>query len=155
VATLWDVADDPTSLIVSRFYQALAGGADKAQALRTAQLHVLRALRRGEVKVTTPLGVVSLPENPLLPEAIETPNLNRLVGGPAADVSVKTRRLGSQSAARIGRTAAPLRIALASGCPLPCSMLAADRSHPTTGYGCPGMFRNRFDWRVPLGQPHS
>ncbi len=65
VATLWDVADEPSARLVSDFYRALARDADKARALRTAQLNLLRALRRGEVRVTGPLGEITLPETPL------------------------------------------------------------------------------------------
>ena len=53
VATLWDVADDPTFLLVSDFYRQLARFKDKARALRAAQMNLLGALRRGEVKVNT------------------------------------------------------------------------------------------------------
>ena len=54
VATLWDVADEPTFRLVSTFYSQLAAAPDKALALRAAQLSMLRALRAGEVKV--PIG---------------------------------------------------------------------------------------------------
>lgn len=43
VATLWDVADDPTFRLVSSFYSRLAAAPDKARALRSAQLSMLRA----------------------------------------------------------------------------------------------------------------
>lgn len=65
VATLWDVADEPTHRLVSAFYRGLARRDDKAGALRAAQLELLRSLRRGQVTVNTPLGPVNLPESPV------------------------------------------------------------------------------------------
>jgi tetratricopeptide (TPR) repeat protein len=46
LATLWDVADDPTCRLVSEFYRSLQKSPDKARALRMAQLNLLTALRR-------------------------------------------------------------------------------------------------------------
>jgi CHAT domain-containing protein len=68
VATLWDVADAPASQLVAGFYQQMAPTLtnDKSEALRTAQLHLLRSLRRGELHVDTPFGKLPLPEDPLL-----------------------------------------------------------------------------------------
>jgi CHAT domain-containing protein len=66
VATLWDVSDDVAREVVRRFYPAWRRSGDKAAALREAQLSVLRALRRGEVKVETPAGPFTLPEHPAL-----------------------------------------------------------------------------------------
>jgi CHAT domain-containing protein/tetratricopeptide (TPR) repeat protein len=68
VATLWDVADAPASQLVSDFYQSLGSELqnDKSQALRNAQLRLLRALRRGELQVDTPFGKLPLPEDPVL-----------------------------------------------------------------------------------------
>jgi CHAT domain-containing protein/tetratricopeptide (TPR) repeat protein len=65
MATLWDVADEPTSLLVSNFYSALQRNHDKSRALRTAQLRLLRALRAGHVHVDTPVGPITLPEDPV------------------------------------------------------------------------------------------
>ena len=65
VATLWEVADEPTYALVAEFYRSLRRTGDKALALRDAQLRLLRALRRGEVRVTTPAGTFTLPEHPL------------------------------------------------------------------------------------------
>lgn len=62
VVSLWDVADAPTSRLVPAFYRAWLGGADKASALRTAQLALIRELRRGRVTVAT--GPVAIPEDP-------------------------------------------------------------------------------------------
>jgi CHAT domain-containing protein/tetratricopeptide (TPR) repeat protein len=68
VATLWDVADGPASQLVGSFYQMMAPALtnDKSEALRTAQLRLLRSLRRGELRVDTPFGKLSLPEDPTL-----------------------------------------------------------------------------------------
>ena len=66
VATLWDVADEPTFRLVSAFYDRLGRDPDKALALRAAQLSMLRALRAGQVQVATPSGPVALPEHPVL-----------------------------------------------------------------------------------------
>jgi CHAT domain-containing protein/tetratricopeptide (TPR) repeat protein len=65
VASLWDVADEPTNRLVPAFYRAWRGGADKAAALRKAQLQLLADLRAGRVQVTTPLGPVPVPEHPV------------------------------------------------------------------------------------------
>ncbi|HET6176251.1 MAG TPA: CHAT domain-containing protein [Candidatus Sulfotelmatobacter sp.] len=65
VATLWDVADEPTTQLVSNFYKNIGRGQDKAQALRAAQLSVLRQLRAGKVKVATRRGPLTLPDNPV------------------------------------------------------------------------------------------
>jgi CHAT domain-containing protein len=65
MATLWDVADEPTSLLVSNFYSALQRDHDKSRALRTAQLRLMRALRAGRVHVHTTLGPITLPEDPV------------------------------------------------------------------------------------------
>jgi CHAT domain-containing protein/tetratricopeptide (TPR) repeat protein len=62
IATLWDVADEPTYRLVPDFYRLRALGSQKAEALRAAQLRLLRALRAGEIKI----GDVSLPEEPFL-----------------------------------------------------------------------------------------
>ena len=65
MATLWDVADEPTSQLISSFYSSLQKDPDKSRALQTAQLRLLRALRAGRVHVDTPLGPVTLPEDPV------------------------------------------------------------------------------------------
>jgi len=36
------------------------------EALRQAQLHLLNALRKGEVRVDTPFGALPLPEDPVV-----------------------------------------------------------------------------------------
>lgn len=65
VASLWDVADEPTNRLIPLFYRSWLGGASKARALRTAQLRLLDELRRGALRIETPAGLVSLPEHPL------------------------------------------------------------------------------------------
>ncbi|MGA9333297.1 MAG: CHAT domain-containing protein [Rudaea sp.] len=42
LASLWNVSDDSTSTLMQRFYRALAAGASKDEALRAAQLALLR-----------------------------------------------------------------------------------------------------------------
>ena len=64
MATMWDVADEPTSQLMSNFYSALQKDHDKSRALQTAQLRLMRALRAGFVKVKTSVGPVTLPEDP-------------------------------------------------------------------------------------------
>ena len=41
VASLWDIPDRSTALLMQRFYAGLAGGLDKDEALRRAQLALL------------------------------------------------------------------------------------------------------------------
>lgn len=64
VASLWDVADEPTNQLLPEFYRAWLRGASKAHALRTAQLHLLKLLRAGTLQIDTPAGRVSLPDHP-------------------------------------------------------------------------------------------
>lgn len=65
LASLWDVADEPTNRLLPAFYRAWLGGAAKARALRRAQLTLLADLRAGRVRLTTAAGPVSLPEHPV------------------------------------------------------------------------------------------
>jgi CHAT domain-containing protein/tetratricopeptide (TPR) repeat protein len=65
MATLWDVADEPTSSLIFDFYSSLLKGHDKSRALRAAQLKLIRRLRLGRVKANTVLGPVTLPEDPV------------------------------------------------------------------------------------------
>jgi CHAT domain-containing protein/tetratricopeptide (TPR) repeat protein len=65
VASMWDVADAPTSRLVPDFYRSWLAGSSKARALRTAQLSLLRDLRANKVRIETPAGMVSLPEHPV------------------------------------------------------------------------------------------
>jgi CHAT domain-containing protein len=65
VASMWDVADEPTNRLLPAFYRAWLGGASKARALRTAQLGLMNDLRAGKIHIVTPAGLVSLPEHPV------------------------------------------------------------------------------------------
>jgi len=65
VASLWDVADEPTNRLLPDFYRAWLGGESKSRALRGAQLRLLRDLRAGRVTINTPAGLVSIPEHPV------------------------------------------------------------------------------------------
>jgi CHAT domain-containing protein/tetratricopeptide (TPR) repeat protein len=65
VASVWDVADEPTSRLLPDFYRAWLAGQSKSRALRAAQLSLLRDLRAGRVRITTPAGLVSIPEHPV------------------------------------------------------------------------------------------
>jgi len=61
----WDVADAPTVRLMDAFYRNYRHSAEKARALRSAQLDIIRALRAGEIPVSTPAGDLVLPESPL------------------------------------------------------------------------------------------
>lgn len=65
IASLWDVADEPTYQLVANFYRARLDGKDKSRALRLAQLHLLHELRAGRVVIQTPSGPLTLPEDPV------------------------------------------------------------------------------------------
>ncbi len=65
VASVWDVADEPTNQLLPEFYRLWLGGASKARALRAAQLHLLKQLRAGTLRIDTAAGRVSLPEHPV------------------------------------------------------------------------------------------
>jgi CHAT domain-containing protein/tetratricopeptide (TPR) repeat protein len=64
IATLWDVADEPSARLMSAFYRHWRAGMDKRRALRQAQLDLLRDLRAGVVRIRTRAGVVPLTEQP-------------------------------------------------------------------------------------------
>ncbi len=64
IVSLWDIADQPTNRLLPAFYRAWLGGADKARALRTAQLQLIADLRAGRVHVATAVGDVTVPEDP-------------------------------------------------------------------------------------------
>lgn len=64
VATLWDVADEPSARILADFYRASQAGADTRAALRQAQLRMIEALRAGQAVVRTPGGEVHLSNQP-------------------------------------------------------------------------------------------
>jgi CHAT domain-containing protein/Tfp pilus assembly protein PilF len=65
VASLWDVADEPTNRLLPDFYRTWLGGASKSRSLRTAQLRLLRDLRAGRVRINTAAGDVVVPEHPV------------------------------------------------------------------------------------------
>jgi CHAT domain-containing protein len=64
MATMWDVADEPTFRLVPEFYRLRISGRDKAESLRAAQLRLLRDLRAGRVTIAAPDGPIALPEHP-------------------------------------------------------------------------------------------
>ena len=66
MATMWDLADEPAHYLVPRFYREWERSGDKADALRRAQLSLIRALRAGRVTIATPAGPLVLPEHPSL-----------------------------------------------------------------------------------------
>lgn len=66
VATLWDVADETTELLVPEFYRGYLKDGNRSRALRAAQLRMLRDLRAGRVKIPTAAGLFTLPEHPAL-----------------------------------------------------------------------------------------
>jgi CHAT domain-containing protein len=64
ILSLWDVADQPANRLLPAFYKAWLHGADKASALRSAQLQLLHDLRAGIVTISTPAGKIALTEQP-------------------------------------------------------------------------------------------
>lgn len=66
MATLWDLADEPADRLLAEFYRQQRRGRSRAASLRTAQVVLIGALRRGEVRVKTAIGEVALPEHPAL-----------------------------------------------------------------------------------------
>jgi CHAT domain-containing protein len=66
IASPWDVADEPTAVLVEEFYRQHRRSADKDRALRAAQLRLIQDLRNGRVHATTPAGTMALPEHPAL-----------------------------------------------------------------------------------------
>ena len=65
MATLWDVADEPTSVLILDFYKSRKKDPDKSRALRAVQSRLIHELREGRIKVNTSLGSIPLPEDPL------------------------------------------------------------------------------------------
>jgi CHAT domain-containing protein len=51
--------------LMRRFYRQRTASGSDSEALRTAQLDTLRALRTGTMKVAAPGGDLALPEHPL------------------------------------------------------------------------------------------
>jgi CHAT domain-containing protein len=66
VASLWDVADRSGPELMPAFYRHWQKLADKAAALREAQLELIARLRARRVMVETPAGARALPEHPFL-----------------------------------------------------------------------------------------
>jgi CHAT domain-containing protein/tetratricopeptide (TPR) repeat protein len=64
VATMWDVADEPTVQLMPEFYRLLVRGRDRARSLRGAQLKLLADLRAGRIKIKTSIGETTIPEDP-------------------------------------------------------------------------------------------
>jgi CHAT domain-containing protein len=65
IASVWEVADEPSNRLLPAFYQTWLGGDSKAASLRQAQLKLLAELRAGHVRANTPLGPVPVPEHPV------------------------------------------------------------------------------------------
>jgi CHAT domain-containing protein len=65
MATVWDVADEPTSRLITDFYRSYFRTKDKSRSLREAQIRLIRSLRAGQMKVDSPFGQITLPEHPL------------------------------------------------------------------------------------------
>jgi CHAT domain-containing protein/tetratricopeptide (TPR) repeat protein len=66
MASLWDLPDIVTAPLLARFYREWNASSTKAEALRRAQLHVIRELRAGRMAVDTPAGRFVIPEHPSL-----------------------------------------------------------------------------------------
>ena len=66
IASLWDLPDETARALLPEFYRAWSRRESKADALRAAQLHLLRSLRSGQFRVSTPAGQFALPEHPSL-----------------------------------------------------------------------------------------
>ncbi|MBS1800840.1 MAG: CHAT domain-containing protein [Acidobacteria bacterium] len=64
VSTLWDVADQPTAILMPLFYGRLAKGESRAQALRSAQLDLIEQLRTGRIRVNIMGTSRRIPERP-------------------------------------------------------------------------------------------
>ncbi len=64
LTTLWDVADQPTALLMPLFYQGIAQGEPRSIALRNAQLALLADLRHHRLKVRVAGHDTPLPEEP-------------------------------------------------------------------------------------------
>jgi CHAT domain-containing protein/tetratricopeptide (TPR) repeat protein len=65
MASVWEVADQPSHRLFPTFYRAWLGGDTKASALRKAQLELLADLRAGRVRVPTAVGPIPVPEHPV------------------------------------------------------------------------------------------
>ena len=66
MASLWDLPDVVTAPLLARFYREWQSSQSKGDALRRAQLHMIRELRGGRIAVDTPAGRYVVPEHPSL-----------------------------------------------------------------------------------------
>jgi CHAT domain-containing protein/tetratricopeptide (TPR) repeat protein len=66
IATLWDVSDETTARVVTRFFAAYTQGVSKDRALRAAQLALLRDLRAGRMTRKAGEATLTFPEHPHL-----------------------------------------------------------------------------------------
>ena len=66
IATLWDVSDQATARVMTRFYRGYLAGTSKDHALRAAQLALLRDLRAGKVTRTVGETTLTYAEHPHL-----------------------------------------------------------------------------------------
>lgn len=66
VASLWDLPDATTARMQPAFYRRWKTSGSASEALRDAQLELLRQLRAGRVSVHTPAGAFVVPEHPLV-----------------------------------------------------------------------------------------
>ena len=66
IATLWDVSDETTARVMTRFYVGYLAGTSKDRALRTAQLALLRDLRAGRIRTTVAETTLTYAEHPHL-----------------------------------------------------------------------------------------
>ncbi|MFN7976611.1 MAG: CHAT domain-containing protein [Vicinamibacterales bacterium] len=64
IASLWDLPDDTTARLQPAFYRQWLRSGSPAEALRAAQLSLLRDLRAGRVVTQTVAGPVVVPEHP-------------------------------------------------------------------------------------------
>jgi CHAT domain-containing protein len=66
IATLWDISDDTTARVMTRFYEGYGQGLAKDRALRRAQLAVLGDLRNGRVRRKVGSTTITFHEHPHL-----------------------------------------------------------------------------------------
>jgi len=66
VASLWDLPDATTARMQAAFYRQWKTTSSASEALRTAQLALLRQLRAARVTVETPAGTFVVPEHPMV-----------------------------------------------------------------------------------------
>lgn len=66
IATVWDISDETTARVMTRFYEAYRHGLSKDRALRRAQLAVLRDLRSGRIRRQIGATTITFHEHPHL-----------------------------------------------------------------------------------------